>query len=647
MRQFAFSISLAALGGRSGAGETSFSKQTARTGYRPDIDGLRAVAVLAVVATHAGTAGCSGGFVGVDVFFVISGYLITRNLERQTPASLRGLAEFYGRRMRRTLPALYVVAAITLAAGLVVLLPGELDDLARGLIGTLLFVPNVLYLNQAGYFDHAAASKVLLHTWSLGVEEQFYLIAPLITFGLRRLSVKRRKAALLALFGVDFFACFVLREAAPAAAFYLMPARLWEFVAGALVAEGVIPPLRTPWLAEGVAGVALLGLATAIVWFSDATPHPGLPTLLPCLATAALILAGSSQPTLAGRLLGSRPLAGIGLISYSIYLLHWPLLVIWRTAGWPSMIAAKIVVLAALSVLSWRFVEVPFRAPGSFLHRHASQVLLPAAALLASSSVAIVALRGLPARFEPAIARVAAFYDYADRRDYREGTCFITSRYGDARYFDRPTCLRLATDRPNVLLMGDSHGAHIWYGLKTVLPDANVLQATASGCKPLLATSGKRYCVDLVREVLGSFLPRHHLDVVILSAAWDDADVDRLGSTLFYLRPYVGKVIVLGRIPGHVTPLPTLLARAMLRHDDQLVADQQSSYPFEVDSKFRAALPASAYISLTDALCPAGRCRVWAEPGVPLQFDGDHLTSEGSLVVGTFVRRKLAEAHVP
>ena len=152
--------------------ERPATRTVARIGYRADIDGLRAVAVLAVVFTHAGVIGFSGGFVGVDIFFVISGYLITRNLEHASPAGWRGLRVFYGRRMRRTLPALYLVAVVTIAAASVLLLPGEFDALARSLLAALLVVPNILFLSQAGYFDHAALAKPLLHTWSLGVEEQ-------------------------------------------------------------------------------------------------------------------------------------------------------------------------------------------------------------------------------------------------------------------------------------------------------------------------------------------------------------------------------------------------------------------------------------------------------------------------------------------
>jgi peptidoglycan/LPS O-acetylase OafA/YrhL len=612
-----------------------------RASYRADIDGLRAIAVLAVIFTHAGIPGFGGGFVGVDVFFVISGFLITRNLENARQARERGLWPFYARRLRRTLPALYLVAFVTLAAGLALLLPGDLNDLAHSVIAILLFVPNIFFLNQTGYFDHAAVTKPLLHTWSLGVEEQFYLLAPLLPFGLRRFGPFARKAVLIGLFALGLAGCAGLRAVAPAAAFYLMPARLWEFLAGCLVAEAVFPPIATRWQAEAVSGAALLGLAAAIGTFSAATAHPGLPTLLPCLATAALIHVGGTHTTLAGRLLGSRLVAGIGLISYSLYLWHWPLLFFVRTADWhPLSLAAQITAGAALlglSVLTWRFVEMPFRASGSLLRRHAPRILPPAAALLAAASSVVIVARGLPARFPPEVAALAAYDDYIDRRQFREGECFITSKYGDAALFDRQTCLHQVAGRENYLIIGDSHAAHLWTGFNTVFSAANVMQATASGCRPLLESSGTKYCTGLMQEVMQVYLPQHPVEVIILAAAWEFEDAGHIAETVAYLARYARKVVVVGHVPKHALDLPQLLSRSILEHNEPLILREQLSYPFEIDRLFKKALPAANYVSLLDGLCPQDRCIVYAAPGVPLQFDTSHFTTEGSILAARYI----------
>ena len=336
--------------------------------YRPDIDGLRAVAVVAVILTHVGMPGFAGGFVGVDVFFVISGYLIYRDLIRRLAEGRLSLVGFYGRRMRRTLPALYLVCAVTLAGAALLMMPGDFDELARSMIAAVCLVPNIFYLAQTGYFDGAATGKPLLHTWSLGVEEQFYLLAPLLALALVRLAPRRRTAVLVALFGLALALAIGVRLQSRDAAFYLMPTRAFEFLVGCLLAEGVVPAIRARWRAEALTAIAALALAIAITAFSGRTPLPGLLSLVPCLATAAIIHVGSTQRTAVGTALGRRGPAFVGLISYSLYLWHWPLIVAAHYAGLPVTPALALggtILLVGLSVLSWRFVETPFRDPRS------------------------------------------------------------------------------------------------------------------------------------------------------------------------------------------------------------------------------------------------------------------------------------------
>mgnify|MGYP005811514441 CR=1 FL=1 len=617
--------------------------QPARRNYRPDIDGLRAIAVIAVVLTHAGIPGCAGGFIGVDVFFVISGYLIVRNLESAQEGGLRGIGKFYARRLRRTMPALYLAAGVTFLAGCAILMPGDLDDLARSLIASLCLVPNIYFLTQVGYFDHGAMSKPLLHTWSLGVEEQFYLLAPLLPLVLRRLDPRGRKIAFVMLFAAGLVFCVLLQAKAPAAAFYLMPARLWEFFIGSLVAEKLVPPLRNRWLAEIVSAVSLIALIATIVLLSPESAHPGLVTLIPCAATAALIHAGShGTTTFAGRLVGNRLFVAVGLISYSLYLWHWPLIVYLRYAGvdmtWGLRIAA-FAALIAVSALSWRFVEVPFRTDGSPLRRHAARILPAAAAILVAVSLAVSLDRGWPARFPAAVASIARFYDYREAKPYREGQCFITSRETLAQ-FDRGTCLNIDPKRKNILLLGDSHAAHFWTALQQARPDDNILQATASGCKPLLGTTGEHRCEAMMAEMFQSFLPAHRLDGVIISALWRGEDLAALKATIAYLKPLVGEITVLGPTPVYDEPMATLLARSVLHGDlASMKAHEYADVPL-LDAEMRGEIaPLATYVSAYQAMCPAGACRLFAAPGVPMLFDFSHLTNEGAAVL---VQRLLA-----
>ncbi len=610
--------------------------------YRADIDGLRAIAVLGVILLHAGVETLQGGFLGVDVFFVISGFLVHQQVATRLDAHRFSLFAFYGRRIRRTFPALFFVAAVTMAAGALLLMPGDFDALSRSVIAAGLGVSNILFAMQAGYFDHSAITKPLLHTWSLGVEEQFYLVAPIIPFAIRRFSKRARCAILLGLFAVNLIFCIIVQGIIPEVTFFMMPPRLWEFLLGSLVAEGFFPHIKQTWIAELVGAGALTALLISPVMISGAAAHPGLVTLLPCLATALLIHLGGTTPSVANRLLGLAPLAFCGLISYSLYLWHWPMIVFARYADWaftPPLLIVGAALLFGLSILSWKYIETPFRDPASPFKRHAVPILLSGLCLLVVSSSAVVAGHGWPMRFSPDVAAITSYYDYGARRDFREGSCFITTKYGTPRDFDRRTCLRLSADKPNYLLIGDSHGAHFWVGLSRVFPKINLLQATASGCKPLIGTQGLRYCVDLMHEVLIDFLPHAKLDGVIFAAAWEAPDLALLKSTLAYTQAYVPNVIVFGDIPSHKVDLPNLLGRSLVEHRPELVIENQWSYPFDIDQEYEPLLGPANYVSLSDLLCPQHRCIVYAGKDIPLQFDASHLTTEGSI----FVAQKLAE----
>ena len=606
-----------------------------RSSYRRDIDGLRALAVVAVILCHVEARGFAGGFLGVDVFFVISGFLIHRDLVGRLAARRLSILAFYGRRLRRTVPALYVAALLSAAAAIVVLLPGDLEALARSLLSVLASVPNLFFLSQVGYFDADAVTKPLLHTWSLGVEEQFYLVAPLLALALRPLSPRNRVGAMAASFALALTFTLVLQRMAPAAAFYLMPARLFEFLIGAALAEDWLPRVRRRWAAESLAALALVGLLVSLTIFDSALPHPGWPTLVPCLATAMLIHsgAGGQRRTAVSGLLSARLPTAIGRMSYSLYLYHWPILVLARYASLPTALSWRLgegLLLVVLSAASYRFVEQPFRTPGSAWYRRAPRLLPGAASALAAGCVLTLALGGLPSRFRPDVDSLAAYAAYRDRKPFREGRCFITSHDDDDR-FDRGTCLALSTVKPNVLLMGDSHAAHLWTGLSTVWPGVDFLQATASGCTPVLDAAGARRCTTLMREMFERFIPAHKLDAVILSALWSDADIEPLRHTLEALRREGQRVIVFGPLPRYDVPMAALLARAVLHDDlDEVARHRLPSAP-GLDARMRAVVaPLATYVSTYDAMCPGGLCRLFAAPGVPMQFDYHHLTAPGA-----------------
>ena len=339
--------------------------------YRPEIDGLRAIAVAAVILFHAGFALFSGGFVGVDVFFVISGFLITSIIVEELKTGRFSVLRFYERRARRILPALFAVMAACVPFAYSLLSPDDLKDFAQSLAAICLFASNVLFWGESGYFDTQAELKPLLHTWSLAVEEQFYVVFPLLLLAAWRLGRK----FLLALIGVIAVVSLVTSvdevRNFPSAAFYLLPSRAWQLLVGALAsfvadrwpsAALRQPAVRLASEAFGWGGMAMIVMALFL--FDERTLFPGLNASLPTVGTV-LVLLGASDRTSVGRMLAWRPLVGLGLISYSAYLWHQPLFAFTKHALLADMPTDLAIVLCAVTIvlacLSWRYVEQPFR----------------------------------------------------------------------------------------------------------------------------------------------------------------------------------------------------------------------------------------------------------------------------------------------
>ncbi len=341
--------------------------------HRRDIDGLRALAVLPVILYHAGVEFFSGGFVGVDVFFVISGFLITGIIKSEVDAGRFSVINFYERRARRILPAFFMIVAVTAGVGWFTMLPEDYQGFAASAIASALFVSNMFFWAQAdNYFDAPAETKPLLHTWSLAVEEQFYLIFPVaILVIMFFISRYRRKDAMLVLIIaaatlLSFAVAVWATSHKPVAAFYWLPSRAWELMLGSLLALGAVKPARRQWHAEAAAFIGVAFIVAAIFGYSRTTPFPGLSALLPTLGAAGILYAGlDGRATVAGRGLSLLPFHFVGLISYSLYLWHWPLIVFnkiyFGEETSPAVVAGVILASFVLATLSWRYVEGPFR----------------------------------------------------------------------------------------------------------------------------------------------------------------------------------------------------------------------------------------------------------------------------------------------
>ena len=332
--------------------------------YRPEIDGLRALAVLPVVLYHAGLPWLPGGFMGVDVFFVISGYLITKIIWGELQAGRFSIKRFYERRFRRIVPALLVVVAAVLVMALVLALPIQVTETNKSAIAALLSVSNFWFWTQSGYFAPAVELMPLLHTWSLAVEEQFYLVFPLVLLAAHSLKLDARRWVLWCL-PLLFLAALFLSYQKPAVAFYLLPARAWELALGAALGLGAVPAIRSQQVASMLAWAGLLMLATGYLFGHSGMLFPGYVALLPCVGTALIIHCARASHG-GGGWLAWRPLVLLGLVSYSLYLWHWPVLVFARMATASMALslpvaAGAVVASLILAILSWRYVEQPFR----------------------------------------------------------------------------------------------------------------------------------------------------------------------------------------------------------------------------------------------------------------------------------------------
>lgn len=335
--------------------------------YRAEIDGLRAVAVLPVILFHAGYSAFSGGFVGVDIFFVISGYLITSIILSEMEQGRFSIVNFYERRARRILPALFCVMAITLPFAWAWLIPSEFKDFSKSIVAVMAFASNILFWQTSGYFDSTVESKPLLHTWSLAVEEQYYVLFPIFLLFAWRLGRRNLAALVLLLVIASLMLAQFTTHAAPDASFYLLPTRGWELGIGALAAiymgkngQMTVSKVWSEFL--GMVGFVLI--AASIFMYDAQTPFPSVYTLAPTIGTALIILY-CRKSTLVGWILTRKAMVGIGLVSYSAYLWHQPLFALarQRSANDPGLLTFTVLSLASivLGYLSWRFVERPFR----------------------------------------------------------------------------------------------------------------------------------------------------------------------------------------------------------------------------------------------------------------------------------------------
>ncbi|MFS8110609.1 acyltransferase family protein [Rhizobium jaguaris] len=642
--------------------------------YRADIDGLRALAILPVVFYHAGIPGFGGGFVGVDVFFVISGFLMATLISGEIAGDDFSILRFYERRIRRIFPALFAVLVASSVAAWLLLMPVELEYFARSLKAAALFTSNIQFEKESGYFDIGAQMKPLLHTWSLAVEEQFYILFPLLLIAISRFARRYTVPILFGLLVASFAASAWTIFRNQTATFYLLQFRAWELLLGGLLAFNVIPRPARPVMREALAAVGIGLIAIAVFGFTDHTRFPGPAALLPCLG-AALVILGGAEYGLAGRALRAKPLVFVGLISYSLYLWHWPIIVFSREISGRELspVQGGVIVFAslALAVFSWRFIERPFRGRSSNLGR--GSLFAAATAVMVAMVVFgnyVIRDAGVPGRLPTDVQKVyAATYDISR---FGQPPCFADSdttgpSLSDIRAGRLCSVGVDGSNPPAFLVWGDSHSGAMSPAIDGAAKQAGVsgLFAGHASCAPLPdahlpAHGGVKRCDDFngaVRDLVRS----KHIPLVFLIAYWPkyvhDAELPKEG---VYFDPSVPpplqdksagvtasldrlmaeltqqgtKVVLVMDVPEMGHYMPEAIAKALMTNTSTDIAPPWN-YVAERQALSRTILSrlAAKYdagiIDPLSAICHDGHCDATYD-GMPLYKDADHITATTS-----------------
>ncbi|MGJ4947777.1 acyltransferase family protein [Bradyrhizobium sp. HKCCYLS20291] len=613
--------------------------------YRPDIDGLRAVAVMAVLVFHAFPRLMPGGFAGVDVFFVISGYLITAIIDRKCADGSFSFATFYARRILRIFPSLITVVLATFLIAWFVLPVGEMEALGSNIIGAIAFAENLmLHAQIVGYFDPGAERLPLLHLWSLGIEEQYYIVWP-AAFVLVSRWRSQKAAIVAALAAGSLVVCLATPAKEAAWAFYAPTTRGWELLAGSFLAVWLRQQagLRIgPATAGLLSSLGVAGLLVAFFGFSSASPWPGVRTLVPVLSAMALI---ATSGTPAHRVLAQPALVLTGLISYPLYLWHYPLIAFTKLHfGGAAPIWALLAVLGASIVLAWltyRAIEFPIRFGAAKPTWRVSSLLAALAALIPVGVVA-TSTRGLPIRFAPEI-RAFMLSGSETWMHWRRGRCLLLLQPASEFGAD---CAGQGR-RPLLLIWGDSYGAALYPGLLHVSAERgyDVAQYTASACPPLIGyTLDARPFCKSINDDVAQRIGRLRPDVVILDSTWGhDETVLRQGllRTVAVLRASgITRIVLMGPPPGWQGAGLSNNVRDYFRQSGTVLPERTFFRSNDEWTRGRDALFREltrelgiAYISVRDVFCNAEGCLSRIGPGAAqlTAFDPGHLTIPGAI----------------
>jgi peptidoglycan/LPS O-acetylase OafA/YrhL len=629
-----------------------------KTLIRQDIQGLRGISVLSVMLCHAWPWLVPGGFVGVDIFFVISGFVITNTIFRDYSTGRFSIANFYRRRVRRIFPALYSVLVFVLCASWIILSPQDYLELGKTALATVFFCSNIEFARLSGYFDGPASLKPLLNTWSLGVEEQFYVFYPIFIVLIHRYIPRFLRTVLIFSALASLAISVWMLKGHPSATFYLAPPRAFELLFGAIIA---CPDVRVTFSQRIRNSLSILGLAfivIALAVYNHRTPFPGPAAILPCLGAALIILAGTGDgvKSFAGRIVSAKPLAWLGNLSYSLYLWHWPILVLTRQYLAKELVgrepdyltvAACLIVSVAASMFSLRFIEKPFldkrREKLPYL-----KIGLGAMVCAALLCLGVIYMKGVPERFSPASQALFAAYE---SHNPRLAECHNEKRSNGIPY-DRNCIFGAKGVSPDVAVWGDSYSAELVVAIGERLgrEGRSAMEISASACPPATDLNPKQrpYCSAHNSETLRRLMNDERIHTVILIANYSGYEDDGINSLFAGYRHVVDSLHGNGKRVIIVYPIPTFdfdppVTLGMRNQygkslNDVGIKRQEFMKINEPAYNFLNAIYNSGAVDRVipaQQLCDSDMCRAYDDKHGVLYFNSNHLSVAGERLIAS------------
>lgn len=607
--------------------------------YRPDIDGLRAVAVLSVLAFHAFPEWVSGGFVGVDVFFVISGFLISTIIFENINQQRFSFVEFYSRRINRIFPALFFVLLFSYGFGWLNLLADDFAQLGKHIAGGAGFVSNIVLWSESGYFDKAAELKPLLHLWSLGIEEQFYFIWPLVIWLIARWPKKVLPYILVSTV-ISFGLNIAYINTNPIATFYSPLTRFWELLIGSLLAYVSVYRVSLLQAAQlkhqnALSVIGLVLILSGVVILSPKSAFPGWWALMPTVGSALVIGAGVNA-WCNRHILGNQVLVWFGLISFPLYLWHWPLLAFARLqeGETPSLVVRALLVLASilLAWLTYRFVERPIRFNAGY-RAHKNIALIFLIILVGYLGYNCFDRKGIAFRHKFFMKAISG-YTFDKVAEQRQRTCFLMDLGDDVTHFSR-SCIH--DDRPyKLVLWGDSHAGSIYPGfseLEKNNPNIAVTQFTAAGCGGLIGTEEQGPFCQRANELALKEILQLKPNLVVIYKAWHPSYFQNIAATVQILKAANIQVLIIGPTPRWKDDLPKIVYRYWKKHKELPPPYYGASLDpaikqMDIDLQKVAKDNKVLYYSAYDRLCNESGClnRIPGTDNALTTLDEDHIT---------------------